>query len=186
MGKTYERIDESIRNWISDQKLFFVSTAPNSSSGHINCSPKGHDSFRILDETTIAYRDLTGSGIETIAHLKENGRIVIMFCAFEGAPKIVRFHGKGEVLESDHEDFAAISRAFGEVSDAERFATRAFVRIHVSRISDSCGYSVPLYDYQGDRDILLKWNKNKGPEAVKDYQRLKNLKSIDGLTGLNS
>ncbi len=109
-----------------------------------------------------------------------------MFCAFEAPPRIVRFHGKGEVLESDHKEFAAVSRAFGEVSDSERFATRAFVRIHVSRISDSCGYSVPLYDYKGDRDILLKWNENKGPEAVKEYQRQKNRKSIDGLTGLNS
>lgn len=184
MGKTFERIDESIRTWIAKQKMFFVATAPNTADGHVNCSPKGHDSFRILDDTTVAYRDLTGSGIETVAHLKENGRIVIMFCAFEGAPKIVRFYGKGEVLQPGHAEFDSIAAAFEKKSDAEEFATRAFIRIRVSRISDSCGYSVPLFDYKADRDVLLKWSDNKQPEGVKEYQRKKNGASIDGLPGL--
>ncbi|MEZ5329107.1 MAG: pyridoxamine 5'-phosphate oxidase family protein [Verrucomicrobiales bacterium] len=184
MGKTFERIDESIRAWIARQKMFFVATAPSAIDGHINCSPKGHDSFRILDDTTVAYRDLTGSGIETVAHLKDNGRIVIMFCAFEGPPKIVRFHGQGEVLEPDHDDFAEIATAFGAASDAEEMGTRAFIRVRVSRISDSCGYSVPAYDYVSDRDILLKWNDNKGADGVKAYQHTKNATSIDGLPGL--
>ncbi|MDA0814248.1 MAG: pyridoxamine 5'-phosphate oxidase family protein [Verrucomicrobia bacterium] len=185
MAKIFERIDESIRSWIAQQKMFFVSTAPTVIDGHINCSPKGYDSFRILDDTTVAYRDLTGSGIETVAHLKDNGRIVIMFCAFEGPPKIVRFHGEGEVLEPDHEDFGAVAAAFGTASDAKEMGTRAFIRVRVSRISDSCGYSVPLYHYVSDRDILLKWNDNKGADGVKAYQSDKNAVSIDGLPGLN-
>ena len=184
MAKTFERIDDSIRNWIAQQKMFFVATAPTAMDGHINCSPKGHDSFRILDDTTVAYRDLTGSGIETVAHLKDNDRIVIMFCAFEGAPKIVRFHGTGEVLEPDHPDFEKISDGFGNASEAEKLGTRAFIRVRVSRISDSCGYSVPLFDYVSDRDVLLKWNTNKGANGVNAYQRDKNVKSIDGLPGL--
>ena len=187
MGKTFERIDSSIRDWVSRQRMFFVATAPTASGGHVNLSPKGHDSFRILDDHTVAYRDLTGSGIETIAHVRENGRIVVMFCAFEGPPKIVRFHGRGEVLEPDHPEFESLAEVFendGTLTPAEIKGTRAFIRVQVTRVSDSCGYSVPLYDYVSDRDVLLKWNDNKGESGVKDYQQEKNLKSIDGLPGV--
>ena len=117
MGKTYDEIGDDLKAWIGKQKMFFVSTAPNDANGHVNCSPKGHDSFRVLDGTTVAYRDFTGSGIETIAHLKENGRIVILFCALEGPPKIVRLHGRGESIERDHPEFESLSNAFGPANE---------------------------------------------------------------------
>ena len=185
MGQTYDHISDGLKEWIAKQKMFFVATAPIHQDGLINLSPKGHDSFRILDKTTVAYRDLTGSGIETVAHLKENGRIVIMFCSFEGAPKIVRFHGRGDAIEPHHPEFAKLSAKFGLTSEQEDVSTRAFIRVAVSRISDSCGYSVPLYDYVSDRDVLLKWVESKGPEGVTAYQRTNNVSSLDGLRGLD-
>lgn len=138
MAKTYEKIDDKLADWIKQQHLFFVATAPLTRDGHINCSPKGGDSFRVLDPVTVAYQDLTGSGAETIAHLRENGRVVIMFCAFDGAPRIVRLHGRGEALAPGHADFASLAARF-----PQHLGTRAFIRITVSRISDSCGYAVP-------------------------------------------
>jgi len=113
MGKVYDAIDEKLSAWLSAQKIFFVATAPLSEQGHVNCSPKDSRSFQILDERTVVYLDLTGSGVETIAHVKENGRIVLMFCAFSGAPNIVRMHGRGEVIESHHRDFLTLKARFG-------------------------------------------------------------------------
>lgn len=178
MGKIFEYIDERIKAWVKEQKIFFVSTAPLSADGHINCSPKGLDSFRVIDGNTVAYQDLTGSGIETIAHLRENGRIVIMFCAFDGPPKIVRFHGTGEVIMPGDERFEDLAAHF-----PDRPGTRAYILIHVSRISDSCGYSIPLYDFKEDRDVLDKWTAAKGDDII-DYRKQKNAASIDGLKGL--
>lgn len=179
MGKLYAGIDAALREWVAKQKMFFVATAPLSADAHVNCSPKGLDSFRILDEHTVAYQDLTGSGVETIAHLKENGRIVIMFCAFEGPPRIVRFHGRGEVVATGHPDFAGLCAQF-----PDRDGTRAFIRVRVERISDSCGYAVPLYEFRKDRDVLDKWTDAKGSEGLKIYRAQKNTESIDGLPGL--
>ena len=184
MGKTYDAITDDLRSWIDRQKMFFVATAPTDTNGHVNCSPKGHDSLRILDESTVVYRDLTGSGIETVAHLKDNGRIVIMFCAFEGAPKIVRLHGRGDVIDRDDPEFPDLEAAFGNADKTEQMGTRTFIKVHLSRISDSCGYSVPRYDYIADRDVLLKWCENKGADGVLTYQRENNSRSIDGLQGL--
>ena len=130
MGKVYEIIDDDLKRWIGRQHLFFVATAPRDGDGLINCSPKGGDAFRILGDTEVAYLDYTGSGVETIAHLRENGRIVVMFCAFEGAPKIVRLHGRGEVLFSDDADFAALASEFPDNPGA-----RAIIRIRVQRIA---------------------------------------------------
>ena len=180
MGKVFETIDEKISEWISRQKMFFVATAPLSGDGLINCSPKGLDTFRILDGTTVAYLDYTGSGVETIAHLKENGRIVIMFCAFEGAPKIVRFHGHGEALEKETKEYLELIDRFEETK-----AVRSIIKVNVNRISDSCGFTVPLYKYEGDRDTIDKWAEQKGEEGVVAYQRNNNLKSLDGLEGLS-
>lgn len=180
MGKEYPVIDDEIRQWIGKQKLFFVSTAPLASDGLVNCSPKGMDTFRVLDERTIAYLDLTGSGVETIAHLKENGRITIMMCAFDGPPKIFRFYGKGDVLEKGSDEYAERIGAFEEYLGA-----RSIIQINVKRIIDSCGYSIPLYDYKEDRDILLKWADAKGEDGVQKYQALENAKSLDGLDGLS-
>jgi hypothetical protein len=181
MGKVYNEINDDLAAWIRHQKIFFVATAPLSQDGHINCSPKGLDSFRILDSRTVAYQDLTGSGVETIAHLKENGRIVIMFCAFDGPPKIVRLHGTGEVIEPAHEDFDTLAAHF-----PDRLGVRAYIRMTPERISDSCGYSIPLYDFKKDRDVLDKWAANKGKDGLVEYRKMKNTESIDGLTGLDN
>jgi hypothetical protein len=179
VGKVYDAIDEKLSAWLSAQKIFFVATAPLSREGHVNCSPKDGRSFRILGERTVVYLDLTGSGVETIAHIKENGRIVLMFCAFAGAPNIVRLHGQGEVIESHHPDFATLQARFGSTP-----GLRSFIRVHLTRISDSCGFGVPLYEFRGDRNQLTDWAEHKGPEKLVVYQREKNVTSIDGLGGL--
>ncbi|MEM7015220.1 MAG: pyridoxamine 5'-phosphate oxidase family protein [Verrucomicrobiota bacterium] len=180
MGDVYEKIDQRIADWIAKQKLFFVATAPLAGDGLVNCSPKGMDSFRVLDPNTVAYFDVTGSGVETIAHLRENGRIVIMMCAFEGPPKIMRFHGRGEVLEKGTEEYLELIDRFTELPGA-----RSIIRVSVDRISDSCGYSVPEYTYEGERDILIKWAEKKGEAGIEKYKDQKNRKSIDGLEGLS-
>lgn len=179
MGKTYEQIDEKLATWIGEQHMFFVATAPRSDDGLINCSPKGLDTFRILDTQTVAYLDLTGSGVETIAHLKENGRIVIMFCAFTGAPNIVRFHGKGTVLEPTHPDFADLLPLFPALP-----GVRSIIRVAVQRVSDSCGFAVPRYRYEAERDALTKYAENKGPAGMAAYRAKNNQQSIDGLPGV--
>ena len=179
MGKIFNEINADLQKWIEKQKMFFVATAPLSPDLHINCSPKGLDSFRILDPHTVAYQDLTGSGIETIAHIRENKRILLMFCAFDGPPKIVRLHGIGEAITPDHEDFENINAQF-----PLKRGTRAYIRITLNRISDSCGYSVPLYNFVKDRDVLDKWVDAKTDEQLKEYRLAKNTESIDGLKGL--
>lgn len=179
MGKIHENIDSVLQSWIEKQKIFFVATAPLSADGHVNVSPKGLDSFRILSSTQVAYQDLTGSGIETIAHINENKRIVIMFCAFEGPPKIVRLYGKGEVILPEHEQFHFFEEKF-----PKHKSTRAYINIALTRIQDSCGYGVPLYDFKSDRDVLTKWAEAKGDEGILEYRALKNKESIDGLPAL--
>lgn len=181
MGKVYDGIDESIQRFIEQQQMFFVATAPLAKTGHVNVSPKGLDSFRILDRNTVAYADLTGSGIETVSHVKENGRIVLMFCSFEGTPNIVRLHGTGEVIEPSHEDFDNISKHF-----AEFMGLRSFVRIRCHRVSDSCGWGVPEYEFKTDRTQLIAWAKTKKTDGIKQYQQDTNRTSIDGLPGIES
>ena len=178
MGKTYETITPSLQEWIQQQRVFFVSTAPLAADGHVNCSPKGGDSFRILNEREVAYQDLTGSGIETIAHLRENKRIVIMFCAFEGPPKIVRIHGEGQVVLPDDPDFAPLAPLF-----PAHEGTRAFIRIRAHRVSDSCGFTVPFMDFVQPRDTLDRWTEKKTAEELADYRCQKNSRSIDDLPG---
>jgi len=179
MGKIFQTIDDKLQNWIEKQKMFFVSTAPLDKEGLVNCSPKGLDSFRVLDGNTVAYLDLTGSGVETIAHLKENQRITIMFCAFEGPPKILRLYGKGEVLEKGTLEFEKLKPQFPEY-----LGERSIILVHLHRIQDSCGYAVPNYEFKGERDVLLKWTANKGPDGVVAYRKEKNANSLDGLKGL--
>lgn len=179
MGKLFEVITADLKNWIEQQKIFFVATAPLSEDGHVNCSPKGLDSFRVLDDTTVAYQDLTGSGIETISHIRENKRMVIMFCAFDGPPKIVRLHGDGEVVEPNNPEFENLGQLF-----PKRIGVRAYIKLHATRITDSCGYAVPKYDFVTDRDVLDKYSANKGEEGLKQYRLEKNQTSIDGLEGI--
>jgi hypothetical protein len=178
MGKTFETIVPALQEWIAQQHVFFVATAPLATDGHVNCSPKGSDSFRILNDHEVAYLDLTGSGVETIAHVSENERIVIMFCAFEGPPKIVRIHGRGEVVLPTDPDFAQLSALFPSHAGA-----RAIIRVKATRISDSCGFTVPFMDHVKHRDTLDRWTDKKTPEELADYRKLKNETSIDGIPG---
>jgi hypothetical protein len=179
MGKVYDAIDASLADFIRAQRMFFVATAPLAADGRVNLSPKGHDSFAILDSHTVAYLDLTGSGIETVAHVRENGRITICFCAFEGPPKILRLYGRGEAIEPGHAEFAALAARFPEY-----LGTRSVVRVAVDRIADSCGYGVPEYRYVAERTQLLLWADRKGRDGVRTYQEERNGSSLDGLPGL--
>jgi len=180
VGKSVEAITPELSKWIERQRIFFVATAPLAADGLVNCSPKGMDTFRILGPREVAYMDLTGSGVETIAHSRENGRIVFMFCAFEGPPKIVRLHGKSEVVLADSPEFETLASAFPALLGA-----RAIIRARLTRISDSCGYGVPRYGYVDERDTLVKWAASKGPEGLQQYRRRKNARSLDGLSALS-
>jgi hypothetical protein len=179
MGKLYETITPELAAWVNQQRLFFVATAPLAQSGHINCSPKGLDTFRILGPRSVAYLDLTGSGAETIAHLRENGRIVFMFCAFSGPPKIVRFHGTGEAITPQSAAWCTLAGLFREYP-----GTRTVIRAHVTRISDSCGYGVPRFERIEDRDALPRWAEARGEAGLPLYRKEKNAHSIDGLPSL--
>jgi pyridoxamine 5'-phosphate oxidase-like protein len=176
MSKQLENIDAELAAWITRQRVFFVATAPLSSDGHINTSPKGGDSFRILGPREVVYQDYTGSGAETASHLRENGRIVIMFCGFDDPPRIVRLHGHGTVITSGHPRFAELASHF-----ATNPGTRAFIHVSVTRVSSSCGYAVPYLEFRGNRDTLDRWAINKGSEKLEEYRATKNQKSIDGL-----
>jgi hypothetical protein len=185
MGRVYDGIDERLAGWIARQPLFFVGTAPSGDDGHVNVSPKGPiGSLRVLDEHTVAYLDIVGSGAETIAHLRQNRRIVVMLCAFEGPPRILRLHGDGDVVLPRDEDFDALLAA-GFHKPAAPEARRAIVRVHVSRVADSCGYGVPLMSYEGERphgDLsTAKRLRTHGPDAMLRYQEDHNRESIDGL-----
>ena len=181
MSKQILEITPELAEWISRQKIFFVATAPSSAGGHVNCSPKGGDSFKVLAPLSVAYADYTGSGVETVAHLKDNGRIVIMFCAFDGPPQIVRLQGRGEVIEPRHPEYAALAAHF-----PANPGIRAIVRVTVNRVSTSCGYSIPFFEYRKQRDTMDKWVEAKGPEGVREYRRQKNRSSIDGLPALEA
>ena len=182
MGKTFDAIDEGLTAFLRQQRVFFVATAPLDAGGHLNCSPKGLDTFAVVDAHTVAYLDLTGSGVETIAHLRENGRIVLMFSAFEGPPKIVRLHGRGAVVEPGDESFAALRARF----PAHHDGVRSVIRVDVERISDSCGYGVPRYDFVAERPQMAAWIEKKGPDGLVEYRATKNRVSIDGLPGVRA
>ena len=179
MGKIYSEINEGFARFIRRQSVFFVATAPDDPEGHLNLSPKGLDTLRILDSKTVAYLDLIGSGVETVAHLKENGRIVLMFCAFQGPPMVLRLHGCGRVLEPGCDEFEDLAAQFPEYE-----AKRAVIVVQIERISTSCGYAVPLLKYEGEREQYFAWARKKGSDGLKTYRREKNRQSIDGLPAL--
>jgi hypothetical protein len=190
MGRLYDEIDERLAGWIAEQALFFVGSAPLAADGHVNISPKGPiGSLRVLGPTTVAYLDIVGSGAETIAHVRENGRIVVMLCAFQGPPRIVRLHGRGEVLNAGADDYEAVleQAAFEDASAPE--ARRAIVRVEVARIADSCGYGVPLMSLEGLRPHAPLWAEKKlrtgGVAAIDAYVAQKNALSLDGLPGVD-
>src|SRR3954466_2809810 len=181
MGKVFDEIDEKLAAWIGRQRMFFVGTAPSGADGHVNVSPKGPiESLRILDPHTVAYLDVVGSGAETIAHLRDNARIVVMLCALEGPPRILRLHGRGEVLPADAVDF--------DVTPPEG-TERAVIRVAVERIADSCGYGVPLMEYVGPRPQYVRWAESKrrkgGEGALDEYMAQHNERSIDGLPAVD-
>ncbi len=182
MGRCYEQIDDRLARWLIDQPVFFVATAPLAEDGHINCSPKGNrGEFAVFDGDTIAYLDQTGSGIETVAHVRENGRIVIMFCAFQGPPRIVRLHGIGRLVEAGDPDFDDLAAHFPA---AAMLGVRVIMMVDVERIADSCGYGVPLMTFAGHRPTMDEWCERKGPDGLRSYRSEKNVTSIDGLPGL--
>jgi hypothetical protein len=178
MARVLERITPELTEFLEAQPVFFVATAPAGSEGHVNLSPKGYDSFRVLDEHTVAYLDLTGSGAETISHLRENGRITLMFCAFDGRPNIVRLYGRGEFLAAEDPAAEPLLARFPALP-----GRRSVIRVAVTRVSTSCGYGVPLMELAGPRDMLLDWADKKGEDALATYRKEKNATSIDGLTG---
>ncbi|GAA1685576.1 pyridoxamine 5'-phosphate oxidase family protein [Fodinicola feengrottensis] len=181
--KLHEKIDGRLRDFVLDQPVFFVGTAPLASNGHVNVSPKGmRGTLAVLDERRVAYLDYVASGAETIAHLRENGRIVVMFCAFSGPPNVVRLHGHGRVVLPDDVDFPDLQKHF---LDQPQHAVRAIIDVEVDRVSDSCGFSVPRLDYVEDRDLLVRHFGRKNNEEVEAYMTAKNSYSIDGLPALS-
>jgi len=181
MGTVFESIDPQLGEWLVSQPVFFVASAPLAADGLVNCSPKGLvGSFAVLDPGSVAYLDLTGSGIETVAHLRENGRVVLMFCAFDGRPRIVRLHGVGRAVLPDDDGFADLLARF-----PEHPGVRSVIVVDVRRISDSCGYAVPRMDYVADRDVLDLAATKKGPEGLATYRAERNARSLDGLPGLD-
>lgn len=179
MGQVFDVLNDRLTEFIRGQHVFFVATAPLAADGLVNLSPKGLDTFAVLDGHRVAYLDLTGSGVETIAHLRENGRIVVMFCAFEGPPRIVRLHGRGEAVLPDDHRFGALVGLF-----AAHPGVRSVIRIDVERVADSCGFGVPLLRFEEARSKLDEWAERKGPDGIARYQAKKNAQSIDGLPGL--
>jgi hypothetical protein len=175
MARFYAALEDSHRNFIAAQKLFFTATAL--SEGRINLSPKGMDSLRVIDAQCVAYLDLTGSGNETAAHLKHDGRMTIMFCSFDADPLILRLYGHGRVVRRQDADWAAWRPHFPTLP-----AERQIIVLDIESVQTSCGYAVPKYDYRGERDTLMRWAEKKGPLGLLEYWREKNRISIDGLT----
>ena len=180
MARELDAVDDRVARFLAAQHVFFVATAPRADDGHLNLSPKGlSGTFAVLDPRTVAYLDLTGSGVETIAHLRENGRIVVMFCAFEGPPRIVRLHGRGEAVLPGDEGFDDLVARF-----PTRPGIRSVVRVDVQRVADSCGFGVPVLRFERERSQLDEWAERKGADGIARYQADKNTQSIDGLPGL--
>jgi hypothetical protein len=179
MGSIFPELNERLGEFIAQQKMFFVASAPLAEDGHVNVSPKGLDCLRILGPKTVAYVDFNGSGIETVAHLRENGRLTLMFCAFQGAPRILRLRGRGEAIEPSDERWDSYYRQLPQDVSA-----RSIILLQIEMVADSCGYGIPLYDYVGERSQLFAWCDRKGTDGIAEYQSKKNRYSIDGLPGL--
>lgn len=181
MGRVVDVITPELVGWIAAQPMFFVASAPLDGDGHVNLSPKGHDTVRVLGPREVAYLDLTGSGVETIAHVRENGRVTVMWCAFSGPPRIVRVHGQGRVHVVGDPRYDDLIGAFGDFA-----GIRAVITVAATRISTSCGYGVPRMTVVEDRDDMSRWAARKGPDGVEAYWADKNARSIDDLPGLPS
>lgn len=181
MAELFDAIDGQLAHWLESQPVFFVATAPSGSSGHVNLSPKGMaGTFRVLAPHRVAYLDHTGSGAETIAHVRENGRITLMFCAFERRPRILRLYGTGRILLPGHDEFTSLASQF-----SSHAGTRSIIVVDVDRICESCGYGVPEMAHVSDRRILDLKADQMSPEELTDYWHTKNAESIDGLPALD-
>lgn len=179
MAKFYTELDNSLRRFIAEQKIFFTASAPN--DGRVNLSPKGMDSFRCLDSKTVAYLDLTGSGNETAAHIFENGRLTIMFCSFTEKPLILRLYGRGRVILKNDEDWNRLYSNFTPI-----VGERQIIVLEIESLQTSCGFAVPVYELKEEREKLVEWAENKGENGLLEYRQTKNQISIDGLpTHLN-
>jgi hypothetical protein len=176
MGKFSNSIKDAHKEFIKDQHIFFVATAPLSGDGRVNLSPKGLDCFRVLDENRVAYMDLISSGNETSAHTLENGRITFMFCSFSDKPNILRLYGKGFTVLPDADSWHLYYRNFTIYP-----STRQIIVADIDLVQTSCGFGVPLFDYIGERDIHFEWAEKKGAEGLIQYMKEKNLKSLDSL-----
>jgi predicted pyridoxine 5'-phosphate oxidase superfamily flavin-nucleotide-binding protein len=176
MGKFNDHITDEYRSFIENQKMFFVATAPANNEGHINLSPKGLDTFRVVSQNRVVYLDFIGSGNETSAHLLENGRVTFMFCAFDGKPNILRLYGRGYTVLPGDEQWEVLSSLFKNYPN-----TRQIIVADIHRTQTSCGFGVPLYEYSGERSIMFEWAEKKGPEGLEQYKKDKNFRSIDGL-----
>jgi hypothetical protein len=182
MGAVHDIISDTLATWMTAQPVFFVGSAPLSGDGRVNISPKGMGgTFAVTGPREVAYLDYTGSGAETIAHLRENGRIVVMFCAFDGPPNVVRLHGTGRVLRPGDQGFDEVRAAFPK---ERTLGQRSIVVVDVERISDSCGYAVPVMAFQGHREVLDRSHERRDPEYFEGYWQAINATSIDGLPAL--
>jgi len=185
VSKVYDGIDTEMAAWIERQPVFFVASAPLTADGLVNVSPKGGSgTFRVVDDHTFAYLDISGSGIETVAHLRENGRVCVMFCSFDRRPTIVRFHGTGRAVLRDAPDFEAALSGFGEAAHSRRPYLRAVIVVDVARVSDSCGYAVPRMELVEERETLDRVWRTRDDERIATYHAEKNATSLDGLPGL--
>ncbi|WP_183581078.1 pyridoxamine 5'-phosphate oxidase family protein [Mucilaginibacter sp. X5P1] len=176
MAKFFDSIQDIHEAFIGKQKMFFTASAPLSADGHVNLSPKGIDSFRVLSPNRVAYMDIIGSGNETSAHLMQNGRITIMFCAFDGAPNILRLYGNGYTVLPDDDEWQQLAPHF-----KLQLATRQLIVADIHKVQTSCGFSVPYYEYKGERDHAQKWAEHKGADGLESYKYEKNRLSMDGL-----
>ena len=180
MGKVFDSISDDLAAWLGRQPMFFVATAPSDPDTHVNVSPRGLDTFRVLGSARVAWLDLTGSGVETIAHLKADGRITLMFCAFDDPPQIIRLHGHGRVHEPGGAEFEDLRPRFPDLPDG-----RAIIDVAVDRVASSCGFGVPRMELVGPREQLLDSAERKGPQKLAEYRARRNAQSIDGLPGLD-
>ncbi len=174
MAKFYSDLDTSLQNFIKEQKIFFTATAPQ--NGRINLSPKGIDTFRCIDNKTVAYLDLTGSGNETSAHLNEDSRMTIMFCSFSDNPLILRLYGQGKVIRPRDKEWLSLYSLFKPLP-----GERQIIVLEVDSAQTSCGFGVPVYEFKEERKTLIEWANKKGEQGLYEYWEAKNLKSIDGL-----
>jgi hypothetical protein len=176
MASFLSALTPQLREFIARQRMFFTATAPLARDGRINLSPKGIDTFRVLSDTEVGYLDLTGSGNETAAHVLENGRITIMFCSFEGKPLILRLYGRGEAVQPHEPAWAELIANFDQQP-----GQRQIIRVRIESLQSSCGFGVPLYEFRGQRDLIIEWAEKKGDDALREYRQKKNHTSIDGL-----